>query len=568
MPTKSSESDRRKSAKRSIGQCMEPTTAAIYLRKSSEEDNHSRADQLHDCHERAEALGLTVVGVFKEDDGVSASHIKNHHRPEYERCLEALGNEFQTLIVWKFDRWSRKGGAEAAHLCDVIGSKPGTRLVDTKTIDSNIGGIENNRLAIIIQAEQARTEMVVLQERLLRGKEAQRRRGEYLGGQVPFGLAAVRSVDKKVPTYLVIDPAAAALVKEAAKMILEGASVPEICRKWNEEGHKTSTGAHWSNTTLRRLMRMPHLVGLRRYITKDEDGNEIEDYFRDENDEPVVVTDPILDMTTFRRVDQALGKRKQANRKATKGNTGGTKFSLLSGLLVCTGCGSMMCHDAQTSNRSPHLVYYSCTYCRPRNAVPAQAIEDWLSREVVGIIGSLDPDSPIAEEIGRRWSMQYDSSDIVNRNRIEEKAAELTDSLKKLRKNHYVNGVMDDDEFEEYEADIMAKLAPLEAELATLPQVTYNTKHLEDLLAIGGDKDPISEGSPWSQLEQHRRRSIIRCVIDHVDVEVGIKGKPGANLEGRCDMVVVKPEEVQEKASRPDHIRRRDLNRKAKVAST
>jgi hypothetical protein len=178
-------------------------------------------------------------------------------------------------------------------------------------------------MAIIFSAEQARSEMVVLQERLLRGKKFQRARGEYLGGQVPFGLAAVRSLDKKVPTYLVVDPEAAALIKEAAEMILAGATIPEICRKWNAEGHKTSTGAHWGNTTLRRLMRMPHLVGLRRYNFKDEDGNQVEDYFRDEDGEPAVITDPILDMATFRQVDQlsaneskALATRKMATSAA------------------------------------------------------------------------------------------------------------------------------------------------------------------------------------------------------------------------------------------------------------
>jgi len=544
---------------------MENTAAAIYLRKSSEEDNHSRADQLFDCEKRAEELGLDVVAIYKEDDGVSASHITNHHRPEFERCLEDLGTEFQTLMVWKLDRWTRKGAAEAAQLCDIIAAKPGTRLVDVKQIDSDIAGIENSRMAIIFSAEQARTEMVVLQERLLRGKEAQRRRGEYLGGQVPFGLAAVRSLDKKVPTYLVIDPEAAALIKEAAKMILAGATIGEIVKGWNNEGHKTGTGAHWSNTTLRRLMRMPHLVGLRRYMSKDEDGNEVEDYFRDEDGEPVVVTDPILDMTTWRQVDQTLGKRKQVTRKSRKGTIGGgAQFSLLSGLLHCQGCGNTLVSQKRPSGQTD---YYGCEYCKPRNAVPAPAIGTWISREVVGIIGSLTPDSPIAEEIGRRWSMQYRTSDIAHRNEIEEKAAELTASLKKLRKNHYVKGLMDDDEFEEYEADILAKLAPLEAELATLPEVTYNTNHLEDLVSCGGDEDPVGPESPWAALDLHVQRSIIKCVIDHVDVEAGIKGKPGENLEARCDIVVVEPEEAAEKAARSDYIKRSGLTRKAKLAS-
>jgi|TARA_B110000914_G_C15416258_1_gene424337 hypothetical protein len=186
---------------------------------------------------------------------------------------------------------------------------------------------------------------------------------------------------------------------------------------------------------------------------------------------------------------------------------------------------------------------------------------------VVSIIGSLDPDSPIAEEIGRRWSLQYRSSDIAHRNEIEQKAADLTGRLKKLQKDHYSNGVISDEDFEEYKADILAKLTPLEAELVTLPAATYNTNHLEDLVSCGGDEDEIGADSPWAQLEHHVRRSIIKCVIDHVDIEAGEKGKPGKNLEGRCDIVVVEPEQAAEKASRSDYIKRSGLTRKAKLAT-
>ena len=122
-------------------------------------------------------------------------------------------------------------------------------------------------------------------------------------------------------------------------------------------------------------------------------------------------------------------------------------------------------------------------------------------------------------------------------------------------------------DFEDYEADILSKLAPLEAELATLPEVTYNTNHLEDLVSCGGDEDPVGPESPWAALDLHVRRSIIKCVIDHVDVEAGVPRKPGENLEGRCDIVVVEPEEAAEKAARSDYIKRSGLTRKAKLAN-
>jgi hypothetical protein len=61
--------------------------------------------------------------------------------------------------------------------------------------------------------------------------------------------------------------------------------------------------------------------------------------------------------------------------------------------------------------------------------------------------------------------------------------------------------------------DILSKLAPLEAELATLPEVTYNTNHLEDLVSCGGDEDPIGPESPWASLDHHVQRSIIRASL-------------------------------------------------------
>ena len=42
----------RKAKSHPIQKGMDSLIAAIYLRKSSEEDNHSRADQLFDCEAR------------------------------------------------------------------------------------------------------------------------------------------------------------------------------------------------------------------------------------------------------------------------------------------------------------------------------------------------------------------------------------------------------------------------------------------------------------------------------------------------------------------------------------
>ena len=61
-------------------------TAAIYVRRSA-------------------------VEVYAEKVGTSASHLKNHKRPQLDRAMGDLGHSYGTLIVWDIDRQTRKGMA-------------------------------------------------------------------------------------------------------------------------------------------------------------------------------------------------------------------------------------------------------------------------------------------------------------------------------------------------------------------------------------------------------------------------------------------------------------------------
>jgi DNA invertase Pin-like site-specific DNA recombinase len=72
-------------------------TAALYLRKSNIDeragDNRSITDQRHDLERLAERHGLQIVEEYEEQVGTSASHIKNHARPEYDRALADMGSK-------------------------------------------------------------------------------------------------------------------------------------------------------------------------------------------------------------------------------------------------------------------------------------------------------------------------------------------------------------------------------------------------------------------------------------------------------------------------------------------
>jgi DNA invertase Pin-like site-specific DNA recombinase len=100
---------------------METNTAAIYLRKSTEDDGKSVAAQERQLRTKAEQLGIDIIAVYKEEDGTSASSVTNHNRPQFDRCLaDYKAGIFAIIMVWDIDRWSRKGAAEVGLLLDLL----------------------------------------------------------------------------------------------------------------------------------------------------------------------------------------------------------------------------------------------------------------------------------------------------------------------------------------------------------------------------------------------------------------------------------------------------------------
>ena len=108
---------------------MVKTNAAIYIRKSSDDGTSSSDDQLHDLTALAKRHQLNVVEIYREADGISASHLSTQARPEFERMKADFGTKFRTLIYWKIDRYSRKGATEAAELCELVKDTPNSRII-------------------------------------------------------------------------------------------------------------------------------------------------------------------------------------------------------------------------------------------------------------------------------------------------------------------------------------------------------------------------------------------------------------------------------------------------------
>jgi len=526
------------------------TTAALYLRRSAPDErdadggrNRSTTAQERECRALAGRHGLEVVAVYDEGAGKSASHLTNDERPEFDKALSDLGRGYDVLVGWSLDRLTRKGMSAVGELFDLADAR-GARILCNDGFDT---AGENGRVMASIMSEMARGEMSQLSKRTRRGKDEQRRRGEWLGGPLPYGHLRVPSASG--PGTIAVDPDAKAVIIEVAERIINGATLRETCHWLNSSGHVTTEGAPWGVSTLGRFLRRPHLLGYRKYGTTvlcDSDG------------EPIRVTEPILRDSVFARVDKVLGSRR--TKSTTKRVAGSTPTSLLAGLLHCGVCGDLM-HANRDRKKNPATGefttrrYYRCGICVPTHSVRAEELEDNVSRLALLFVAGLDPESAITAEVGRRMLARFSPEQITRRHEIEDDIAGLEGRLKKFRKEN-LSGILDDDEYEALIHEGTIRRDTMLVELATLPEVRPDLGILFDLTAAADDPDAdlVGEGSAWAALEHYQRRDLLRVLIEGIQIDR--RRFPRTDIAGRAHVTFAEESNVIELSNRPKKVRR------------
>lgn len=493
-------------------------TAAIYLRRSAPDErdalggtNRSIVAQERECRELAVRYGLEVVAVFDEGAGKSASHLTNDERPEYQRAMAEMGSTYDVLLAWALDRLTRKGMSAVGGLLDLAEDRGG-RILTADGFDTDA---EASRLMASFMSEMARSEMTQMSKRIRRGKDEQRRRGEYLGGAIPYGLVGIPNATG--PSTIVVDPEAKVVINVMVDRLINGATLGETCRWLNEHGHTTAHGAPWRPSTLARFVRRPHLVGYRQY----GDG-----LFSDDSGDPVRVTEPILRDSIFARVDKVLASRntRGCNRGGTNRGSGSRPTSLLGGLVTCGECGDWMhhCNDRKKSAATGEIVerrYYRCPVCSPAHSIRAEPLESHVARLALLFISTLEPDSAITAEVGRRVLARFTPDQVTRRQGVEDDIAGLETRLRKFRKEN-LSGALDDDEYDSLIHEGAMRRDTMLAELATLPEAVPDLGILFDLAAANDDPDSdiVGEGSAWAALEHYRRREVLKVLVNSVTI--------------------------------------------------
>jgi len=488
--------------------------AAIYVRKSSKDsregENRSLAAQKKECKELAKRHGLEVVHIYEEEVGVSASHLKNHERPVLDEFLNGFGSQHGVGISWAFDRVTRKGMGEAGMILDRVIESGGRLLTCSDGIDTDD---ERQRLMLAIRSEISRDEIATMGNRVRRGKEGQRSRGELIGGKAPYGTAK----DPSAPYGIILVPEEVDAIKAIVGKILDGNTVADACRWANAEGFTTTSGACFNPQIAARFLRSPHLLGHRYYPKQNET-------FCDEDGKPVQVTDPIISEVDYYRLQQIVKPKTGRNRKWQKGDP-----SPLFGFTKCSSCGKRLYfpwryktgEGKYQTNADDRYVKCVETSCAARASSYYTEFHDHVVNAALSFAATLDPDSPVMEEVARRWMGTTTPEVEGKRNSLKDRIDVLKGQQAELAKDYYERNLIERDTFDHLVGDLENKMDEVRIELSQLPEKDLDITPILDLTQCAEGESLTGEGSAWAQLDVHAQHAVLMCLVEEVQL---IKG--------------------------------------------
>ncbi len=269
--------------------------------------------------------------------------------------------------------------------------------------------------------------------------------GEPLG-QPPYGY--IKSPENK--KVWIIDPEAAAVVRDIFRMCLEGKGNEAIAHILQDKGILVPTvylrakgirkptkrsqdnPTRWSMGTVRKILTQQEYCG--DVINFKTHSKSFKDKTRHLNPEEewVVFLDrhePIVARETFERVQQLISKTKRRSPKKKNGDK-----SIFSDLLYCADCGSKLWYHTNTNNRNIH--FFSCSNyakdyrgtCPTRHYIRADAIEQVVKQELRRLAQYLSSDE---EEFSALLSRKTDDDILTEQKTME---AELQKAKARLTK--------------------------------------------------------------------------------------------------------------------------------------
>jgi len=270
--------------------------------------------QRKDCLARCKREGWTVVEELEDND---QSAYGDKHRKQYNRLIELVAQgAVDVVVAYHADRLWRDPDQQRAFLG--FAKQGGLSLVATTSGRTYNPADVDDSLWLSLETLFAHKESADKARRLKRAQVAKAERGEWIGGPRSYGYESDgRQGLRQVPSE-------ARIVRELARRTLAGESSRSLVIDLNRRGILTAKGKPWWVGSIPDLLESRRLAGILEY-----DGQQYDAKWT-----------PILDMETHLQLRALFAARKRGPIGTRSGPR--VRKYLLTGLLVCSKCGSGM----------------------------------------------------------------------------------------------------------------------------------------------------------------------------------------------------------------------------------
>lgn len=306
----------------------------VYARFSSERQREESIDaQVREIKKFAKENDLEIVRIYS-DHALSAT---TDDRPEFLKMIsEVKALDVSYAIVHKLDRFSRSRYDSAIYKKKL--KDAGVTLISvSERLD---GSPESIMLESLIEG-MAEYYSANLSREVGKGMRENAYNCKFNGGIRPYGFKI--DEDKN----FVIDDFEASAIKFIFTAYAGGATLKEICKKINEDGHRTVLGKEFTPSSLERTLSNEKYIGTYSTTIKGET-------IRIENGIPAIVKK--LDFDRVQELRKCKGFR---------GSKRARNSYLLTGLAV-HDCGASLQGQTALSHTGRTYMYYYCPKCEKR----------------------------------------------------------------------------------------------------------------------------------------------------------------------------------------------------------
>jgi site-specific DNA recombinase len=543
-----------------------PTTlrAASYGRQSKARlDASAPQVQAQKTKSFADARGWQHIAHY-EDIGASG-YDPTASRPGLEDLLASVRRrEVDVVVIYKLDRLTRQGAAEAVRLVSVF-----------RTHGASLASVEEPYLDTStpmgmgifgLFAAMAEQESANISVRVRATKDLLRRSGSFAGGGRPFGYEPIKEIRGGLTlTILQPHPTEARVVAEVAANVLNGASIAGEVRRLNIEGIPTAAGSEWGTSTLSRLLQSPIIAGYmvarsyrwtaEKQLAEARQGPFTQQITRDSVGRPLDAWEPLVAPSDWHRLQEVIATR-------SGGRGPRPKPTLLGGsdLLHCASCGSRMGGDRRPDGKGS----YRCMLHRRGSAlcnggaVSMPHLDGYLTRLVFERAIDLDPADPadlrILRIAAKRFNDRVVDPEVDSARRAAESIIIDAEDALNVLDDDRAAGVFRGDSgavrYRRQAAALSDRAEAARAALTTLPDAAKgdDLTGLLDLLSILREDgvDFTSPESPWVSWSVEDRRDFLSLFLAEVTVSkaTGHVGGDKVAWSGHKRLVVTWVDEV------------------------